>query len=159
MPMADLKALLEKQGFESVRTYIQSGNVVLASRKGTAQSLTKEIAACVSKKFGFEAKLVVLSVEDLRQAAEANPFPQAEAVPTSLHLFFLATLTKSPDFERMNELKAKSEAFVLEDKVFYMHAPDGFGVSKLAPRVERLLGVDATARNWRTVTKMLEIAE
>jgi uncharacterized protein (DUF1697 family) len=158
MPMAELKAVLEKQGLENVRTYIQTGNVVFQSRKGTAQSLTKEIAASVSRKFGFEAKLIVLSVEGLKRAADANPYPKAEAVPTSLHLFFLATAPKSPDFERMDELKAKSESYVLKDKVFYMYAPQGFGISKLAARAERLLGVDATARNWRTVTKMLELA-
>jgi len=42
--------------------------------------------------------------------------------------------------------------------VLYLHTPDGFGSSKLAARAERLLGVDATARNWRTVTTLVEMA-
>ena len=56
----------------------------------------------------------------------------------------------------MNEIKAKSEQFVLTTKVFYFYTPDGFGISKLAAKAERLLGVDTTARNWRTVGKLLE---
>jgi len=60
--------------------------------------------------------------------------------------------------ESLTTYEADSESFVLTGKVFYLHAPDGFGRSKLAVRVERLLGVDATARNWRTVSKVLEMA-
>jgi len=61
----------------------------------------------------------------------------------------------------MNELKTKSEQFVLTNKVFYFYAPDGFGTSKLAAKVGRLLGVEIemTARNWRTVGKLLELAQ
>ena len=59
----------------------------------------------------------------------------------------------------MEALKAKSERFALKGKVFYLHTPDGFGTSKLAARAERLLGVEATARNWRTVTTLLDIAK
>ena len=58
----------------------------------------------------------------------------------------------------LQALKAKSERFALKGKVFYIHTPDGFGTSKLAARAERLLGVEATARNWRTVTTLLELA-
>ena len=59
----------------------------------------------------------------------------------------------------MNELKTKSEQFVLKSKVFYFYAPDGFGTSKLGAKAGRLLGVDTTARNWRTVGKLLELAK
>ena len=58
----------------------------------------------------------------------------------------------------MNALKFDSEEIALIDNVFYLHGPDGIGRSKLAARVERLLGVGATARNWRTVSKIGEMA-
>jgi uncharacterized protein (DUF1697 family) len=87
----------------------------------------------------------------------SNPFPQAEERPSALHLFFLSEPSSNPDFELLNTLKAGSESFVLTEDVFYLHAPDGIGRSKLAARVERLLGVDVTARNWRTVSKVAEM--
>ena len=59
----------------------------------------------------------------------------------------------------MNAIKRNNEEFVLEGKVFYLHAPDGIGQSKLAERYEKLLGVTATARNWNTVMKVLEMAK
>jgi uncharacterized protein (DUF1697 family) len=58
----------------------------------------------------------------------------------------------------MNVFRTQSERFVLKGRVFYLHTPDGFGRSSLAGRIERFLGVPSTARNWRTVTTLLEMA-
>jgi uncharacterized protein (DUF1697 family) len=101
----------------------------------------------------------VLSVRELRRAAAGNPFPQADQAPQTLHLFFLAKPAKAAQLDAMNEIKTKSEQFVLTNKVYYFYAPDGFGISKLAAKAERLLGVDTTARNWRTVGKLLKLAK
>jgi uncharacterized protein (DUF1697 family) len=74
-----------------------------------------------------------------------------------LHLFFLATVALEPDLASLESLRADSERYALVEDVFYLHAPDGIGRSKLAARVERALGVPATARNWRTVGKLVEM--
>ena len=58
----------------------------------------------------------------------------------------------------MNAIKHETEEFVLAGKVCYLYTPVSFGISKLGERYERLLGVAATARNWNTVTKMIEMA-
>jgi uncharacterized protein (DUF1697 family) len=158
LPMKDLATLLEREGFEGVRTYIQSGNVVFQSSKGTSNSLAKRIGNLVLKSYGFHPQVFVLSVRDLISAAATNPFPEAEADPKALHLFFLSELPRSPDLESLSRLKIGKEAFALKGKVFYLHTPDGFSVSKLRARAERFIGVGATARNWRTVNKLLEMA-
>ncbi|MGH8188780.1 MAG: DUF1697 domain-containing protein [Steroidobacteraceae bacterium] len=158
LPMKDLVAALEGLGLEDVRTYIQTGNFVFTSRKA-ASALVKQIDACTRAKFGFESATFVLSVAELERAIAANPFPQADKVPTSLHLFFLARPAKSPQLDAMNALKAPSEQFKLAKQVFYFYAPQGFGISKLGRRAERLLGVEATARNWRTVRNLLALAK
>jgi uncharacterized protein (DUF1697 family) len=158
LPMRELTAALEGIGLKDVRTYIQSGNVVFSSPK-TAQRLAGEIERCIEKKFGFHSRTFVLSVSELQRAARGNPFPKADEEPTTLHLFFLAQPAKAAQLDAMNEIKSKSEQFVLKDKVFYFYTPQGFGISKLAGRIERLLGVDTTARNWRTVGKLLELAK
>jgi uncharacterized protein (DUF1697 family) len=89
----------------------------------------------------------------------SNPYPQAEAQPKTLHLFFMAKPPPAADIHGMNKLKAPSECFELERNILYLYTPKGFGTSKLAARVDRLLGVETTARNWRTCTKVLAMAE
>lgn len=157
LPMKDLATLLEREGFEGVRTYIQSGNVVFQSSKGTSNSLAKRIGNLVLKSYGFHPQVFVLSVRELTSAAATNPFPKAEADPKALHLFFLSELPRSPDLESLSRVRTGREAFRLKGRVFYLHTPDGFGVSKLAARAERFIGVGTTARNWRTVSKLLEM--
>jgi uncharacterized protein (DUF1697 family) len=158
LPMKDLVVALEGIGLKDVRTYIQSGNVVFASGK-SAQQLARAIAKCIRASFGFDSKTFVLSVKDLERAIAANPFPQADDIPTSLHVFFLSEEPQAPQLDAMEKIKAESEQFELTKQVLYFYSPKGFGISKLGARVERLLGVDATARNWRTVRKLMELAQ
>ena len=158
LPMGELVKQLEGIGLRNVRTYITTGNVIFSSTRA-AKRLETEIEGCIEKKFGFHSNTFVLSVDELRRAAADNPFPQADANPKLLHLFFLSERPKTPQLDVMNELKTKSEQFALKGKVFYFYTPDGFGISKLATRVDRLLGVETTARNWRTVGKLLELSK
>jgi uncharacterized protein (DUF1697 family) len=158
LPMKDLKALLEKQGGRDVRTYVQSGNVVFQGAIADTEQLERRLAAAVSKSHGFEPRVLVLTLGALERAAAGNPFPEAVANPKSLHLFFLAGTPKKLDLKAFDAVKAASERFALKGGIFYLHTPDGFGTSKLAARAEKLLGVDATARNWRTVTALIEMA-
>jgi uncharacterized protein (DUF1697 family) len=158
LPMKELKAVLEEHGCVDVRTYIQSGNAVLRSALSDAAHLAARVAAAVSASHGFEPAVLVLTPRELERAATGNPFPRAAGNPRSLHLFFLAATPKRPDLESLATLRARSERFELKGRVFYLYTPDGFGTSRLAGRAERLLGVEATARNWRTVTTLLEMA-
>ena len=158
LPMKDLKLLFEQNGCIGVRTYIQSGNVVFRSAISDAGRLAKQVAAAVSKGRGFEPHVLVLTRKELERAAAGNPFPEAADNPASVHLSFLAEPAKNADLKSLNALKTATERFVLKDRVLYLHTPDGLGRSKLAARAERLLGVPATARNWRTVTTLLEMA-
>ena len=156
LPMRELAKQLESIGLKNVRTYITTGNVVFSSTRAPAR-LETDIEGCIEKKFGFHSNTFVLSVDELRRAPKDNPYPQADATPKLLHLFFLSEPPQAPKLDVMNELKTKSEQFAFKGKVFYFYTPDGFGISKLATRVDRLLGVETTARNWRTVGKLLEM--
>ena len=155
--MGELTRALEGIGLSNVRTYIATGNIVFTSRKGAA-TLSKEIQACIEAEFGFESKTFVLTPAELSKAAAANPYRQAEENHKSLHLFFLEGPPKAPKLNEMKRIALPTEQFTLKDKVFYFYAPDGFGKSKLGARITQLLGVDATARNWRTVTTLIELA-
>jgi uncharacterized protein (DUF1697 family) len=159
LPMEELRLLLQQNGCADVRTYIQSGNAIFRSAECDVNRLAKQVTAAVSRSRGFEPRVLVLTRGDLERAAANNPFAEAEDSPKFVHLFFLADLPKKPDLPALEALKARRERFALKGRVLYLHTPEGFGRSRLATRAERLLGVDATARNWRTVTTLLELAK
>ena len=151
--------MLENIGSQNVVTYIQSGNVVFQNEEEDASLLYNKIRAEIKDSHGFEPQVLLLELEDLQDAANSNPFPKAESEPKTLHLYFLASVPEDPNFDALESIKADRERFVLKDSVFYLHAPDGIGRSKLATNVERSLGVWVTARNWRTVCKVIEMAK
>jgi uncharacterized protein (DUF1697 family) len=158
VPMQALAAALECEGLHKVRTYIQSGNVVFQCPRGSPNALAQRIGEIILENHGFQPRVLVLSDQDLIQAAAGNPFRRAETSPQTLHLFFLASSPQAADLELLSRLKTGGEAFELCGKVLYLHTPNGFAASKLRSRIEHCIGVDATARNWRTVGKLIEMA-
>lgn len=157
LPMKDLKSILEILGVEEIKTYIQSGNVVFNYTESDITDLSKKITAAIKRNNGFEPNVIFLKQRDIEKAISSNPFPEGEIEPKSVHAFFLESKPKNSNHKKMDEIKTKTERYKLVDKVFYLHTPDGFGRSKLASQAEKLLGVSATARNWRTVNKILEM--
>lgn len=158
LPMQELVAALEEMGARKVRTYIQSGNAVFESAERNLVRLAKQLSAEIMKRRGFEPHVHILALEALAKAIAENPFPEALIDPSSLHLGFLASPPRSPDLKKLSSLKKESERFHLTAGVFYLHAPEGVGRSKLAASAEKLLGVPMTDRNWRTVCKVMEMA-
>jgi uncharacterized protein (DUF1697 family) len=157
--MAALAAAFERAGFRSVRTYIQSGNVVFQSRSGTPFTLEMRISRLIRQEFGLEPRVIVISGEQLAAAVRDNPFPDADKDHKRLHLYFLAENPKNPDLKSLAQLDAAREQFELKGRVFYLYTPDGFADSVLRSRVERCLRVAATARNWRTANELLKMLD
>jgi len=157
LPMDDLKAMFDALGTPGAVTHKQSGNVAVRCTRQQAGSLGNRIRAQVQEKLGFEPAVLVLKIQELEHAVAANPFRDMVKDPKSLHLWFLASEPAQPNLAKLQELKSGSERFELHRRVFYLHTPDGLGQSRLAGEVENCLGVEATARNWRTVTKVLEM--
>lgn len=158
LPMKELSALLSELGCAGVRTYIQSGNVVFQSAADDHARLSRQIATEIDRRYGFTPEILLLGTDELARAMTRNPFPEAESEPKTLHLGFLASVPNNPDLDKLETLRSENERFRLIDKVFYLHAPDGIGRSKLAARAERMLGVPMTDRNWRTVAKLRQLA-
>src|SRR5579863_10661240 len=88
VPMKALASALETAGFESVRTYIQSGNVLFSSR-GNAQTMASRITRLVEQNFGCKPTVLVISKAELDAAIRGNPFAGARENHKSLHLYFL----------------------------------------------------------------------
>lgn len=164
LPMRDLAALLEGLGLHDVRTYIQSGNVALRADDDEAASddgrraLAGRIRDAIRERHGFGPHVLLLDADELREVIADNPFAEAEPAPATLHVFFLDAEPERPDLDTLDALRANGERFELRGRRFYLHTPAGLGTSKLALKVERALGVPATARNWNTVRRLDELA-
>ena len=112
--------------------------------------MTEEISSKILKSHGFKPKVMLLSVSELEDAIENNPFKTSGG--KTLHFFFLESIPVKPDIDGLSNIKTNSEEFNLNKNIFYLYAPDGMGRSKLATKIEQALGVPVTARNWNTVT-------
>lgn len=156
--MQDLRDLMNGLGYQKVDTYIQTGNVVFQAKENDKRVILDNVQAAVEEHHDFKPKVLVLELEEMREAITDNPFPEAVHEPKSLHLNFLVSEPSNPDLESLESYKEESERFELKGNVFYLHAPEGIGRSKLAGKTEKLLGIPMTGRNWRTVQKIMELA-
>lgn len=155
LPMQALVKILQGSGLQDIHTVIQSGNAVFRSEyAGLPDYLADCIEQAIDRAHGFRPRALILEADTWRSAVRSNPFPQAKSQPKTLHLYFLAEAPAQPDMRGIEQIRAPEEQYVLSERVFYLYAPNGIGRSKLAARVDRLLGVPTTARNWRTVKKI-----
>lgn len=157
LPMAELREALKGFGARRVETYLQSGNAVFR-HAGDAAELPRRLGEAVGARRGLAPQVLLLKLEELEALLAANPFPEAEAEPQTLHLYLLAAPPAAPDLAALARLARPSERFRLVGRAFYLHAPEGVGRSQLAAQAERRLGVSATARNWRTMAALLALA-
>ena len=158
LPMPQLRNLLERVGCKDVQTYVQSGNAVFRSTQD-ANVLSSSIKTAINEQFGFAPAVCLLTFEDYQSIVAANPYPDAVDTPKYLHVWFLMGAADNPDLDTFESLRSSSERYELLSSAFYLHAPDGIGRSKLAAKVDKCLGVETTARNWRTVTKLAALAD
>jgi uncharacterized protein (DUF1697 family) len=159
LPMRELVDLLAGLGLQNIRTYIQSGNVIFETAEDDTPQLAQRISRAVLDSRGFSPDVLLLEPADLEKAIVSNPYPEAERFPRTLHVFFLAAVPPNPDLEKLESLRQGSERFTLQDRLFYLHTPDGVGRSKLAAGIERALGVPATGRNWQTVSRIMALVK
>ncbi len=155
--METLRKVLGEAGLESVQTYVQSGNVVLGSNK-TARQIAETISGIFSKTFGFESRVSIRSIDEWNCMIGKNPYPQADENPKSLHAVILDDDPTDAALDNFAGKATETESFTIRNRVLYLYTPDGFGTSKLALALDRVLKVPLTARNWRTVLALQELA-
>jgi uncharacterized protein (DUF1697 family) len=156
VPMTTLSADLTAAGASDVRTYLQSGNVVFKHAAKTAAGAESTVADVIERRHGFRPRIMCLSPAELDRAARENPFKAAEANHKEMHLVFLAEEPAAAAVEGLARHRTTENYAVIGQRL-YLHTPGGLLSSKIAERPEKLLGVGATARNWRTVTALAEM--
>ena len=156
--MADLRALVESLGHTDVVTYINSGNVVFTS--GTPELDQLQLAAAIesglAQRLELEVAVIVRSSDEITEAVQANPFPDAD--PSRLVLMFLAQAPARAAVDDVSSIESGRDQSRVIGTTLFLHCPDGLGRSKLWASVGDRIGVVGTARNLRTVRRLLEIA-
>jgi uncharacterized protein (DUF1697 family) len=159
VPMAELRAALEEAGFEDVKTYLQSGNVLLSS-KAKSEQTARKVERLIQEKFGLEIAVVTRTSAQLARIVARNPLGDVATDPKRYQVSFLDGPLPAESKRKLEQARIESERFVVHGREIYAWHPAGVARSKLwAALAGRGLGVTATARNWTTVTKLLELLE
>jgi uncharacterized protein (DUF1697 family) len=158
VPMADLKVQLAELGLEDVVTYIQSGNAVFRSPVAKTR-VAADIAKRVATAYGLDVKVIVRTPAELGRIAKANPYLPGEKDVSKLHVIYLDRAPKAADKAKLDPDRSPPDEFTVRGREIYLHLPNGLGRSKLTiDYFERRLGVAATARNWNTLLKLIDLA-
>ena len=157
--MPELRELLAGAGFEDVRTYLQSGNVVLSSDL-TEKGLARKIKRVLADGLGLELEVVVRTRHELAKVVRLNPLGDVATNPKRYQVSFLSAKPAPAIVRELTALAAPSEQLVARGRELYAWHPAGVARSRLWARLAgKQLGVVATARNWTTVTSLLELAD
>jgi uncharacterized protein (DUF1697 family) len=158
--MADLRAMLEKLGFEEPKTIVLSGNVVFRGASASSEKVEALLEAASTKHLGVTTDYFVRTAKEWQAIIAANPFP-AEAKNDPGHLVMMC-LRDAPAPAAVKALQAAikgRETVHAKGKSAYFVYPDGIGRSKLTIQmIEKAFGTRGTARNWNTVLKLGELA-
>lgn len=153
LPMATLREALQAAGAEAPETYVQSGNAVF-----DGQVDPDTLAGELDRRAGVRPAAILVEGREFLGIRNENPFVEAESDPKALHVF---VLTAAPDCDQaaLDAECASDERVVLKDRHLYLHAPRYLTGSRIAPRLDRLLGGAPTGRNWRTVENLSRMVE
>lgn len=157
--MADLRGLLASLGYADARTLVQSGNIVLTA-DARPDELARELEREIAGSFGVKTAVVVRTREELASVVALDPLGD---IADRHKLYQVSFLSAEPDPQTVQAIAAVDvapERFVHSGREIYAWHPNGIQRSPLAQLLtDKRLGVTATARNWNTTTKLLELAD
>ena len=157
--MPKLREALADAGFRDVQTYVQSGNVVFSSG-APPERAGRKVERTIEDAFGLEIPVIVRTRDELAKVVARNPLGDVADNPKRYQVTFLDGKLAPEVVRKLEAAAAPSERFVVDGREVYAWTPAGIARSKLwALLAGRSLGVTATARNWTTVAKLLELAE
>lgn len=160
--MIDLKEALLSDGFKSVTTYIQSGNIVFKTESDDIEGLQEKIKKVIQNNFDLEISVVVLTQDTLQRILAKNPFEKRfennEIERKKLYFMVFCNAPDQKAIKELNKLSVVPEEFIITLDVVYLYAAIGYGKTKLHNNFfEKKLGNKSTARNLKTLSKLLDL--
>jgi uncharacterized protein (DUF1697 family) len=154
--MPALREALTADGLTDVSTYVQSGNVVASADDSPAQ-LAARVHDLIAKTFDLDIAVVVRTRDELAEVIARNPLADVATNPKRYQVTFLEQELDAATLDKLASLALPDERFAAQGRELYAWHPDGVGRSKLWPALAK--HKSATARNWTTVTQLLEMAD
>jgi len=160
LPMPNLAEMFTSAGCEAVKTYIQSGNVVFKAGAGLAACIPGLVAEEITEDFGYQVPVVLRTLQELNDVVEGNPF-LAKGIPAEkLHVVFLANAPESGRAAKLDSGRSPPDAFHLSGREVFLYCPNGIARTRLTnDYFDTTLETTSTMRNWRTVTRLVSMAE
>lgn len=159
--MDALRNVYESLGLADVRTLLQSGNVLFRSGLTDRQRLAKRIMQEIERRFDLNVEVILRTLAEIATIVDRGPVLSPRADPRKLHVMFLSSVPDAAALAALTKWhKDKGMKELLEPRgpEVYLYYPDGMGRSKLTTAViEKYLDSPGTARNWNTLTKLVEV--
>ncbi len=157
--MGTLREAYESLGFDDVRTYIQSGNVVFATKERSAATVAQRIQVALAAAASLDVPVLVRTAAEMQAIVDQNPYPVSATTAKTLYVTFLATRPVAARVNAIDRDRFAPDEFVLEGREIYGCYPNGYGRTKMNNMFfEKAFGIDATTRNWNSVRKLTELA-
>ena len=156
-----LRASFTALGFNDVKTYVQSGNVIFGATDDSATALSKKIERKILGDFRFHVPVFLRTAEEMETTVRRNPFLKDAAIdPSKLHVTFLASAPPKAAHKKLQPLAVCEEQFHITGRDVYLHCPNGYGTTKLSnTAIEKKLSIGATTRSWKTANTLLAMAQ
>jgi uncharacterized protein (DUF1697 family) len=160
LKMDRLRELCDELGFKNTQTYVQSGNLVFETDHSQPA-----LCSLIEKRLAGETRLpisvILRTPAELVKIISGNPFLKEKGIDLSkLHVTFLAKPVGKDGVGKLAAINAGADRFRVIGKEIYLHCPNGYGETKLSNNaLQKVLGVNATTRNWNTVNKLNVMAK
>jgi uncharacterized protein (DUF1697 family) len=156
--MEALRRICAALGFENVKTYINSGNVIFETKKADDVKVAAKIESAIEKEFALKIKVIVRTISEIKEIIADNPFDGQFENEKDLHVFFLDENLPEEKRELLLSNNNENEMYAVRNREIFCHLRVGVSDSLMGKDyIGKKLKVSATARNWRTVNKILEL--
>ncbi len=156
--MEILREMFETEGFKDVKSYINSGNVIFETRKTDDKKLAAKIEKAIEKEFGLQIKTIVRAISEIEEIVKNNPFDGQFENDKDLHVFFLDEEMPDEKCEILLSNNNENEQFAVRGREIFCLLRVSVLESLIGKDyIAKKLQIPSTARNWRTVNKVLEL--
>jgi len=159
--MTGLANLFKQFGYTDAETYIQSGNIVFTCPNGKIDDVSSSIQKAILSEFNLNIAVITRTLDDIKKIITANPFQEEPGFdPSKMAVLFLERRPTDAQVLKVAGIDYPPDKFIINGSEIYVYCPNGFGKTKLYTNFfEAKMKVTGTARNWRTVTNLLDMAE
>jgi len=154
--MADLRSVLGDLGYTRVATYVQSGNAVLTGAEADPDDVAETIRAGIRDVLDLDVPTVVRTARALHAAVEDNPLDVAD--PAKFLVLFCSGAVDARGLAAIDLSRYPKERLAVVGSQIYTCHEDGIRFARLPDLAARHVDGTTTARNWRTVLRLVEMA-